>query len=67
MLLLGSSLGHKGNKGYILSVQLFCGKKYLFGDVYGMETEIQGGENLDTFINEYIEPNYINYNNYHME
>ena len=38
---------------------VFCGKKYLFWDFYGMSTQIQGGENLDTFISDYGSPTHI--------
>ena len=40
---------------------------FLFRTVYGMETGIKGGKNLEVFISEYIAPTHIHTKHAHME
>ena len=47
--------------------QVFLGKNTLFGVVNGMETQIQGGKNLETIISDYGAPTHIRFNNAYME
>ena len=46
---------------------MFYVKKYIFGYIYVMDTKIQGGVNIETFISEYGEPNQTQYDNCQME